>query len=76
MFGHRYRFRADGPTMTWTCQRGCAVGGSKSYASAAEARKFATAFDKEDADDLGRRAPLLGMLPLRMARAVRQLRRR
>jgi hypothetical protein len=70
-FGHRYRFTADGPTMTWTCQRGCDVGGSKVYPSAAEAARFAAAFDREDSEDLGRRAPLVAGLPLRVIRAVR-----
>ncbi|PRX43707.1 hypothetical protein B0I33_114168 [Prauserella shujinwangii] len=70
VFGHRYRFRAEGPTMTWTCERGCAVGGSKTYPSAAEASRYATAFDREDGGALGRRAPL-GLFPLRLARLLR-----
>lgn len=75
VFGHRYRFRADGTTMTWTCERGCPVGGSKVYDSSEEAARYAAAFDREDSQDLGRRAPLLGMFPLRLVRAVRQFRR-
>jgi hypothetical protein len=66
IFGHRYRFQADGPTMRWTCERGCGAGGSKEYGSAAEASRFAAAFDREDRAELGRRAPLLGMFPLRL----------
>jgi hypothetical protein len=66
VFGHRYRFRADGTTMTWTCERGCGAGGSKTYATAAEASSYAAAFDREDRDELGRRAPFLGMFPLRI----------
>jgi hypothetical protein len=66
VFGHRYRFRAEGATMRWTCERGCGAGGSKGYASAAEAARFATSFDREDRDEVGRRAPFLGMLPLRL----------
>ncbi|EHR51254.1 hypothetical protein SacmaDRAFT_3018 [Saccharomonospora marina XMU15] len=61
--------------MTWACERGCPVGGSKTYASAEQASRYAAAFDRQDSEDLGRRAPLLGMFPLRLARAVRQLRR-
>jgi transcription initiation factor TFIIIB Brf1 subunit/transcription initiation factor TFIIB len=69
--GHRYRFRADGATMTWACARCGAVGGEKTYASAAEAEHFARAFDHEDRSELGRRAPLVGLLPLRLWRAWR-----
>ncbi|MBO0776277.1 MAG: hypothetical protein J2P34_08165 [Actinobacteria bacterium] len=70
MFGHRYRFTADGTVMTWHCQRGCGAGGRKTYASAAEAGRFAAAFDREDRDDLGRRAPLVALLPLRAWRRL------
>jgi hypothetical protein len=52
--------------MVWECERGCGAGGSKEYATPAEARHFASAFDTEDREDLGRRAPLLGMFPLRI----------
>jgi len=63
--GHRLRFQADGTTMIWRCER-CAESGSKQYASAADAARYARAFDREDRDDTGRRAPLIGMLPLRI----------
>ncbi|HET8556218.1 MAG TPA: hypothetical protein VFL58_02795 [Gaiellaceae bacterium] len=69
VLGHRYRFRADGAVMTWTCERCGADGGSKTYASADEAARYAAAFDREDREDLGRRAPLVGLLPLRLWRA-------
>ena len=52
--------------MLWTCERGCGAGGSKEYASASDAARYAAAFDREDRSELGRRAPLLGMFPLRM----------
>ncbi len=52
--------------MEWTCERGCGAGGSKEYANPTQARHFAAAFDREDRDELGRRAPLLGMFPLRI----------
>lgn len=55
--------------MHWECERGCGAGGSKRYRSANDARRYAAAFDSADRDDLGRRAPL-GLLPLRLARAV------
>lgn len=66
LFGHRYRFRADAATMRWECARGCGAGGSKEYGTAAEAARFAAAFDREDSDELGRRAPLFGLFPLRL----------
>jgi hypothetical protein len=75
VLGHRYRFRADGAVMTWKCQRCCAPGGAKAYASPAAARRFAAALDREDRDDLGRRAPLIGLLPLRAWQAIRRRRR-
>lgn len=57
--------------MRWACQRGCGAGGEKRYRSADEARRYATAFDHEDRQDLGRRAPLFGLFPLRLARGLR-----
>jgi hypothetical protein len=67
IFGHRFRFSAAGTTMTWSCVR-CGSGGSKTYGSAEDAARFARAFDREDREDLGRRAPLIGLLPLRLWR--------
>jgi hypothetical protein len=75
ILGHRFRFTNDGNEMRWTCQRGCGAGGAKRYPTPADARRYATAFDREDREDLGRRAPLIGLLPLRIARLVRQRRR-
>lgn len=72
LLGHRFRFGADGETMTWRCERGCGAGGEKRYASAAEAARYARAFDREDRHDVGRRAPLLGMFPLRLAWLLRR----
>jgi hypothetical protein len=69
--GHRFRFSSEGETMRWTCQRGCGAGGSRSYPTAEDARRYATAFDREDRTDLGRRAPLFGLLPARVLRALR-----
>ncbi|MFD2079044.1 hypothetical protein SAMN05421678_102310 [Actinopolymorpha cephalotaxi] len=76
ILGHRYRFSTEGETMTWRCQRGCGAAGSKRYPTAADADRYAAAFDREDSADLGRRAPLVGLLPLRVVRAVRALRGR
>jgi hypothetical protein len=69
--GHRYRFSGDGPTMRWVCERGCGAGGSKRYASAADAARYARAFDREDRRELGRRTPV-GLLPLRILRWMRR----
>lgn len=66
ILGHRYRFGTDGPVMRWTCQRGCGAGGEKAYPTSDEAARFARALDREDAAGLGRRAPLIGLLPLRL----------
>jgi hypothetical protein len=71
LLGHRYRFTTSGATMTWACERCGAVGGSKRYATAADAARYAAAFDREDRDDLGRRAPLVAGLPLRLLRVLR-----
>jgi hypothetical protein len=73
--GHRYRFTSNGATMTWVCARCGAVGGAKTYGSAAEAQRYARAFDREDRADLGRRAPLVGLLPLRIWRLWKDRRR-
>jgi len=73
LFGHRFRFRADGVTMTWACGRCGEPGGSKAYATAEEAQRYAAAFDREDRADLGKRAPLIGLLPLRLWRAFKRL---
>ncbi|MFA1548965.1 hypothetical protein [Actinomadura chokoriensis] len=72
VFGHDYQFTAEGTTMRWSCVRECGAGGSKEYESAAQAQRYARAFDRKDTDDLGRRAPLMGLFPLRMARAMRK----
>lgn len=70
ILGHRPRFRAEGATLIWSCERGCGAGGEKAYPSATDARRYAEAFDREDSDDLGKRS-LLSLLPLRMARRSR-----
>ncbi len=45
------------------------------YATQAEARHYAAAFDREDRSSLGHRAPLVGLLPLRVWRLWRDRRR-
>lgn len=71
IFGHDYHFTAEGTTMRWTCVRECGTGGTKEYETAAQAHRYASAFDRKDTDDLGRRAPLVALFPMRMARALR-----
>jgi len=71
VFGHRYRFSSEGRTMRWVCEWCGASGGEKEYDSAEEAARFASAFDREDRDEIGRRAPFLGMFPLRIWRKLR-----
>ncbi|MGI8450226.1 MAG: hypothetical protein ACR2MP_24230 [Streptosporangiaceae bacterium] len=74
ILGHHYRFTADGAVMSWRCQRDCGAGGTKAYESAVAARRFAAAFDREDYEELGRRAPLVGLLPLRAWYLIRRRR--
>ncbi len=72
VLGHRYRFQTDGCTMRWNCERACGVHGEKSYPTPADAARYARTFDREDRDDFLRRAPLIGLLPLRIWRALRR----
>jgi hypothetical protein len=72
LMGHRFRFSSEGDTMRWQCQRGRGAGGVKSYPAADDAVRYARAFNREDREDLGRRAPLVALFPLRLARAMRR----
>lgn len=74
VFGHKPVFQTDGATMTWACERGCGHSGSKTYPSAVDAERYATAFNHPDSADLGKRAPLIGLLPLRLWRMWRERR--
>lgn len=74
VFGHRYRFTADGATMMWACP--CGAHGSKTYDSPRDAARYAAVFDDDGTRDIGRRAPVLGMFPLRLAHAVARRSRR
>jgi hypothetical protein len=71
LLGHRFRFTSDGDTMRWRCERGCGMEAEKRYSSAADAARYAGAFDRDDSGELGRRAPL-GLFPLRLLRALRR----
>jgi hypothetical protein len=72
LLGHRFRFVADGRVMRWDCGRCGTQGGSKTYPSPDHAARYAAALDAEDRSDLGRRAPLIGLLPLRLWRMLRK----
>jgi hypothetical protein len=72
LLGHRPAFRSSGRTLVWECERGCGYTGAKEYASPEAAQRFATAFDRRDSADLGRRAPLLGLFPLRLWHRMRR----
>ena len=58
--------------MRWACGRCGGSSGAKEYGSDAEADRYAAAFNKRDTDDLGKRAPLIGLLPLRIWRRLRR----
>lgn len=52
--------------MRWKCDR-CGSGlSTKDYDSPDDARRYAAAFNRRDSDALGKRAPLLGLLALRL----------
>jgi len=65
--GHRPRFSSSGEVLSWECERGCGAAGTKRYPTAADAARYATAFNRDDRHDIGRR-PLLSLLPLGLAR--------
>ena len=46
VLGHDWSFAAEGRFVAWACARCGAEGGRKAYASDAEARRFAAAFDR------------------------------
>jgi hypothetical protein len=58
--------------MRWACDRCGRAAGAKEYETIADADRFAAAFNKRDAADLGKRAPLIGLLPLRVWRSLRR----
>jgi hypothetical protein len=64
------RFSADGRTMRWACDRGCGEGGEKTYDTAADAARYAEAFDRRDSDKVGSH-PTLSTLPLALWRKLR-----
>jgi hypothetical protein len=75
VLGHRWRFSSEGAEMRWACARGCGAEGSKRYATAEDATRYARAFDREDREDLGKR-PTLAFLPLWLGRRAQERRGR
>ena len=67
VFGHDFVFRTMDNQMLWECSR-CPAGADKTYATAVEAQRLAKAFNVRDNADLGKRAPLIGLFPLRLWR--------
>ena len=74
LLDHRHRFRSEGAATTWACERGCGPAAPRSTPRPAPAAHYAAAFDRPASGDLGRKAPLLGMFPLRVWRWLRQRR--
>jgi hypothetical protein len=72
LLGHRFRFTSSAEVMRWSCQRGCGAGGMKRYSTSQQARRYAERFDREDREQLGRRAPLVAGLPLRLMHLLRR----
>jgi hypothetical protein len=67
VLGHRVDFWSEGETMHWRCARECGFEGEKRYSSAADARRYTTAFSRDAMAGSERRAPL-SLLPLRLIR--------
>lgn len=74
VLGHRIRFGVDGTTMRWACERCGGAGGEKTYPTADEAARYATAFDRRDSARAGEH-PTLSTLPLWIVRRLRGRRR-
>lgn len=57
--------------MTWACSRCGAEGGSKTYATAEEAQRYARAFDRPDSSR-STSHPTPSVLPLALLRRLRR----
>jgi hypothetical protein len=71
VLGHKVLFRAEGSRMLWECERGCGLQGSKEYANAAAANRYARAFNRRDSKSVGTR-PTLSTMPLWLLRRLRR----
>jgi len=74
LIGHTPSFVTQGRIMTWSCRHCGLLIGEKTYETGDAARRYAAAFNHRDTDDLGQRAPLIGLLPLRLWRRIRRRR--
>jgi hypothetical protein len=74
VLGHRYRFHAEAETMRWDCSRGCGASGSKRYATAEEAIRYAQALERDRLTAGNGAMPLVSTLPLRLLRRARRSR--
>jgi hypothetical protein len=74
LLGHRYRFRAEGPTMRWECMRGCGAAGEKRYATEHDATRYAAGLERDRQEAGGGRMPFVATLPLRLLRRARRSR--
>jgi hypothetical protein len=70
VLGHSTSFWSECETMHWSCERDCGFAGSKTYSDATTAARYARAFDRNERDDLGKRAPV-SLTPLRLIRRAR-----
>jgi hypothetical protein len=70
VLGHQIHFRADAQTLRWSCLRACGERGEKTYETAAEAQRFAAAFNTKDSDKVGHH-PTFSTLPLWFVRKLR-----
>jgi alkylation response protein AidB-like acyl-CoA dehydrogenase len=61
--------------MRWECERGCGATGEKTYASPADAARYAAVFDRDDREALARRPAMLSLLPLKLYYKLRGDRR-
>ncbi len=71
LLGHKFVFRAEADLMVWECSR-CGAWSSKRYPTSDEAARFAKVLNVRATDELGKRAPLVGLLPLRVWRRLRR----
>jgi hypothetical protein len=58
--------------MRWACERCGQAAGAKEYQTTRQAHRYAEAFNRHDSADLGKHAPLIGLLPLRLWRRFRR----
>jgi hypothetical protein len=60
--GHRWRFRREGATVLWSCERGCGAGGERGYESPAVASVHLRHYARRPPQPVGLLAALAGVL--------------